>query len=392
MRILIADLDPGSRNNLCSLVEAAGHQAVIALDSQQALELHRTLRCDLVITHWQLPRVNGLALSQLIRQHDRDSVYTWIILLADRLDQEDLDETSAVGIDDLLPTPVRRGELLRRLKVAQRIVLLQQALAGERAELKYANARMAGDLNAAEQAQRALLPHDLHLPGPWKIAWRYRPCQELAGDMLGVERLDEHHLGLHVFDVSGHGVSSAMMAVQVHRHLSVQAGVGSVLLEYRPEGPRIIPPDEVARRLNDLFVRPHSSRFVTLAYAILDLRDGELEIASCAHPSPLILRADGRIDRHDIESHPLGILPTKTLMVTTWQDRLLPGDRLLFTSDGLIEASSPVKEDFTADRLAEVIRQQPDLELALDQAMVAVRDWTGGPPADDQTLLLIERI
>lgn len=391
MRILIAEVDPGFRNILRSLVEEAGHQAVIALDGQQALDQHRSHRCDLLITDWQLPRVDGLALSHLIRKHDGESAYTWIILLTARQDQDDLDESSAAGVDDLLPTPVRRHELLRRLKVARRIVQLQQALAAERAELKYANARMAGDLHAAEQAQRALLPHDLHLPAPWNIAWRYRPCQELAGDLLGVERLDEHHLGLHVFDVSGHGVSSAMMAVQVHRHLSVQAGVGSALLEYRPDGPQMIPPAEVARRLNDLFVRPNSSRFVTLAYAILDLRDGSLDLVSCAHPSPLILRADGRIDRHDIESHPLGILPTKSLIITTWRDRLFPGDRLLFTSDGLIEAANLAKEDFTVDRLADVIRHQPDLELALDQALAAVRDWTNGPPADDQTLLLISR-
>jgi sigma-B regulation protein RsbU (phosphoserine phosphatase) len=85
------------------------------------------------------------------------------------------------------------------------------------AEISRINAHMVRDLKAAAKVQRSLLPaDDVEIPGT-TIAWRYVPCQGLAGDFLNVFPLDEEHVGLFVVDVSGHGVPSSLMAVTVGR-------------------------------------------------------------------------------------------------------------------------------------------------------------------------------
>ena len=95
-------------------------------------------------------------------------------------------------------------------------------------ELSAVNERMRQDLQAAVKVQESLLPVQLPRIEGLDFAWLYRPCDQLGGDTLNLYRLDENHLGFYVLDVSGHGVSSALLAVQVSRFLSPLIAAGSL--------------------------------------------------------------------------------------------------------------------------------------------------------------------
>ena len=124
-----------------------------------------------------------------------------------------------------------------------------------------------------------------------EFAWSYQPCDELAGDGLNIIPLGDGQVGLYILDVSGHGVSSALLSVTLSRLLSPPSdrvfdpdpGAG------RPATGRRHAPREVADRLNRLFpFEPATEQFATLIYGVLDVATGEFRHVSAGHPGPYI--------------------------------------------------------------------------------------------------------
>jgi DNA-binding NarL/FixJ family response regulator len=87
-------------------------------------------------------------------------------------------------------------------------------------ELRRANARYHSDLKAATLVQQSLLPSEPPEGGDLEWAWSFTPASELAGDIYNCFDIDEDTVGCYLVDVSGHGVSAALLAVQVSRVLT----------------------------------------------------------------------------------------------------------------------------------------------------------------------------
>jgi PAS domain S-box-containing protein len=87
-------------------------------------------------------------------------------------------------------------------------------------KLAATNARLKRDLRAAARVQQALLPAALPDTPPVRLAWAFRACEELAGDLLNIFLLDERHVGLYLLDVSGHGVAASLLSVAVSHSLT----------------------------------------------------------------------------------------------------------------------------------------------------------------------------
>ena len=133
-------------------------------------------------------------------------------------------------------------------------------------------------------------------------------------------------------------------------------------------------------------------------YGVLDLRSHRLSFVSCAHPAPLVLHADGTCESADVSAHPIGMFAPGQAKFFTWEVRLVPGDRVLFVSDGVLEAPRNEPNDayapFGDERLEAVWRHSRALpfEDALSSVMDALAAWRGtGRIADDITILGLER-
>ena len=107
----------------------------------------------------------------------------------------------------------KNGELIRanqELSQSKDILARQnETLETLNSQLEIANERMMRDLNAAARIQQSLLPSGDVNSDSLNIAWRYIPCDELAGDFLNFFPLGDDHMALYVVDVSGHGVASS---------------------------------------------------------------------------------------------------------------------------------------------------------------------------------------
>jgi len=262
------------------------------------------------------------------------------------------------------------------------------------AEISRINSQMVRDLEAAAKVQRSLLPADQVALPSLDVAWRYVPCQSLAGDFLNVFPLDEERVGLFVVDVSGHGVPSSLMAVTVGRFLTPKVADSSLLVRQAADGRVVVAsPAEVATQLNKLFQADEfSGLYFTMLYGVLHLPSGRLDYVSGGHPALVrIPAAGGPPEFHGAEGFPIAFVPDVQYEQKSLQ--LEPGDRIYLYSDGVPEAMDKDREPYGEEQMAACIaggRGGP-LGGSVAALLEAVEIWCRPEgPLDDVTILGVE--
>ena len=205
------------------------------------------------------------------------------------------------------------------------------------AELESTHRRMKADLEAAAVVQRSLLPRVPDIPSV-RIAYSFEPSEELGGDILNVFRIGEHHLGLFVLDVSGHGVEAALLSVALNQLLLPASGDASP--ESSPANGQLaaaLLPKTVAERLNQTFqMSVRLTQYFTLIYGVLDLRDGRFRYVSTGHPGPIYVPKNGAARALTVPGFPIGFVEDPDYEEQSIE--LCAGDRLYLYSDGITEA------------------------------------------------------
>jgi sigma-B regulation protein RsbU (phosphoserine phosphatase) len=284
-------------------------------------------------------------------------------------------------------------ELHARVETHLKLRQLQVELEKTNARLARINSRMSNDLNAAAKIQRTFLPRESPKVAGLQFAWSYRPCDELAGDGLNIIPLGGGRVGMYILDVSGHGVSSALLSVTLSRLLSPPSEPSSILTRDRPvlEGLDVTRPAEVADLLNRLFPFDTATvQFATLMYGVLDAATGDFRYVSAGHPGPLHLPVGGPPVILESPGFPIGIADE------AYDERvfkLAPGDRLYLYSDGLPEAMNSSGELFGNARLLEAIGRgrTKSLEEGIATLLEEIVEWqVGESPKDDISLLTVE--
>jgi sigma-B regulation protein RsbU (phosphoserine phosphatase) len=398
--LLVVDDDASNRALLRHSLEARGFAVTDAPDGVRALELIGEQHFDLVLLDVLMPRLSGLEVLKNLRQ--TYSVTDLPVIMATAKDQStDVVEALRLGANDYVTKPFDFPVVLARVETqwslkrsVDRISSLEQSLAQQNAELAEVNRRMRYDLEAAARVQQALLPAALpHLPGVC-FAWEFRPCTELAGDLLNVIALDERRVGLYVLDVVGHGVKAALLAVMVSRVL------GRLLSDAKPGQPaeRLLgsyplSPAEVAAHLNGEFPwNEGTQQFFTLLYGVLDRDTGEFRFVSAGHPGPLYLPKGTEARVLQVSGSPIG------LGDGNYEEHSLilgEGDRLYLYSDGLLDVMDADDKRFGMDGLRAALeegRTKP-LRDGLANLMQRLGEWCGRPTLlDDISILAAEVI
>jgi sigma-B regulation protein RsbU (phosphoserine phosphatase) len=268
-------------------------------------------------------------------------------------------------------------------------------------ELKQANraltdayVRIKQDLAAAAAVQHQLLPSRLPARKEVGFAWKYDPCEELAGDILNVLEFDANRIGLYLLDVSGHGVQAALLSSALSNLLTATPRAGSVLCECSPDdgSVEVISPAEVAARLNHRFpMSMETGQFFTIHYGVLYLPHMEYRCISAGHPAPIVVHKSGDSTVADVQTGPaIGLLDEGVPYVETTL-KLGRGDRLVTYSDGVVEAIGG-EQEFGRSGLLHALEESRSsaLDGALQSVIDAVRHLTGGVHQDDVSLLGFE--
>jgi sigma-B regulation protein RsbU (phosphoserine phosphatase) len=386
MRILIAEDERITRRSLQRQLEGWGHDIIAAEDGAEAWSQFQQQQFDIVITDWDMPRMDGRQLIEHIRGGSQSS-YAYLIMLTGRSEKSDL-------ITGMEAKPFDRNELRVRLNAGERIIQLERKLAAHNRALSEANTRMKRDLDAAAAMQRDLLPKELPDTLSTNFAWHYEPCDELGGDILNVLPLDGRHVAMYLLDVSGHGVPAALLSVTLSQVLTTRDPRSSILLTHDGDvvAPGVRPPRDVAERLNRQFpMAAQRNRYFTMAYAVLDADTGFLRYAVAGHPSPILVRKGRRPDQLTGGSYPIGIVEGAEFEECSIQ--LEPGDRLYFYSDGITEAANGENVMLQPEGFIQLIERTrgSSLSESLITCIEELKRWCDPATfADDISVLALE--
>jgi sigma-B regulation protein RsbU (phosphoserine phosphatase) len=276
----------------------------------------------------------------------------------------------------------------------EQLTVWNQKLEELNGQLETANGRMSRDLNAAAKVQQSLLPATTPETSNALFAWKYLPCDELAGDFLNVFPLGDKHIAAFVVDVSGHGVASSLLSVTIGRLLTPHVTSSSLLLK-SVEGsdePRVVPPLEVAQELNRRFqMAEQNGLYFTLAYGILNIETLEFRHVLAGHPPIVHVSKSGSLT--PLENWGMAIGWVDELECSEHVIQLQRGDRLYLYSDGVPEAMNAESKQFGNKQMLEVMelgRRQPLNDSVMLLLDVVQRWGTDGSLKDDVSILGME--
>ncbi|MGY5957130.1 SpoIIE family protein phosphatase [Kosakonia sp. BK9b] len=392
--VLIVDDSLVYRRLLVNLLSQWGYRVSEAENGEDALAIMTHTPVSMVISDWEMPVMDGLALCRAIRDIEYGH-YVYLILLTARESADDITAGFDAGVDDFLSKPVNQSELRARLHAGARILALEASLAAHNLRLSEALTQIEQDMQVAARLQLSVLPaHQLHYQG-YFVDWMFLPSAWVSGDIFHVFPLDDH-LGFYFVDVAGHGVSAAMLSLAVARQFLQGRVVERFLFD---EQGNVTSPARVVSILNDRFCNEETDivSYFTMVYGVIDPRDGSGTLCQAGHPTPFIVTPEGAIRETGSGGAPVGLLANMQ-----WEDTafvLRENERLCLFSDGITECEGPGDEQFGDNRLQNWLQQQrecavEDLLPRFGQHLTAWRnEGREGERTmtDDVSLLIIER-
>lgn len=374
--ILVVDDSRLQRRILAASLKRRGYQITEADSAEAALKACETMRPDLVLSDWMMPGLSGPEFCRSYRELPGDE-YGYFILLTSKNETNDITEGLAAGADDFLTKPVNAGELQARILAGERIVSMQRELSAKNrmitdtlSELQGVYDSIDADLVQAKKIQESLIPDLSRTFGTSRVSLLMKPCGHIGGDLVGMFSPGSNRLGFYSIDVSGHGITSAMMTARLGGYLSSHHFEENVALERRfEEFFALKPPSEVAEILNNrLNADTGIDEYFTMAYAVVDLRSGRVKLVQAGHPHPLLIRANGEHEFVGTGGMPIGLIPSVSFEQVDFY--MQPGDRLLLYSDGITEFEradgSMIEENGLLDLIAGGDGPQCGLEFLND--------------------------
>jgi CheY-like chemotaxis protein len=253
--ILVVDDVSANLQVLSGMLKERGYTVRPVPRGELALRAARKNPPDLILLDINMPEMNGF---EVCRHLKADQALRGIPVIFISALNENLDKVNAFacGGVDYITKPFQMEELHARVETHLKLRRLQVELEETNSRLESINGRMSRDLEAAARIQKTFLPSVTPAVSGLEFAWCYRPCDELAGDALNIIPLGGNRVGLYILDVSGHGVSAALLSVTLSRLLSPPSEPSSILIRNRENLAvtplEVTPPADVADRLNQL--------------------------------------------------------------------------------------------------------------------------------------------
>jgi phosphoserine phosphatase RsbU/P len=237
--------------------------------------------------------------------------------------------------------------------------------------------RLEADVRAAAEIQARLLPAEAPAVPGWGLVGSTRACYTVGGDYYDFER-DGEQLLLALGDVSGKGMGAALLMAVLRAAVRGQWAESELA-------------EAVSRINRTVCQNVPSNKYVTFFLARLEPASGRLRYVNAGHNPPLLLRADGRLERLDEGGMVLGLfdsVPYAEGSVT-----LDSGDVLVIYSDGVTEAWNAADEEFGEAGVARVASEtrHERAETIHTRLLAAVDDYEHGKAADDRTLIVLKR-
>lgn len=397
-RVMVVDDSRMQRRILSAQLSRAGYDVTEAGTAREAIDLCAAALPDIIVSDWMMPGMSGLQLCEEVRGLGQQS-YVYFILLTSRSEKTDVTEGLAAGADDFLTKPVNGDELRARIAAGERILRMERELketnrlvSSTLAELQKLYDSINRDLVEARKLQQSLIRERQRRFGATDVNLLLRPAGHIGGDLVGFFPINAQRIGVFAIDVSGHGITSAMMTARLAGYLSGASPEQNIALIQTASGHfDARRPAEVAAILNRIVIEDmQTDSYFTLAYADVDLVSGVARLVQAGHPHPVLLRANGEVTLIGDGGLPIGLFDHAEFV--DFEITLAPGDKLLLVSDGLTEAVAPDGTQLGGGGIGQMVKSHRHLS---GQALLEALYWEAAAFAaeefdDDVSAALLE--
>ncbi|WP_136443354.1 PP2C family protein-serine/threonine phosphatase [Pacificoceanicola onchidii] len=362
-RVLIVDDSPMQLKIVSSMLARSGFDVLQAKSGLEALEICAQTPPDLVLSDWMMPGMDGLEFCRRFREI-QDETYGYFILLTSKSDKGDVAQGLDAGADDFLTKPVNAHELRARINAGARVVSMERQLSEKNrqiseafSELQSIHEAIDNDLKQARKIQQALVPERVRTFGTSRVSLLLQPCGHVGGDLVGMFAPGLDRMGLYSIDVSGHGITSAMVTARVAGYMSSAFPDQNIALEKRSDQNYLMrEPALTGQMLNErLAADPGVEEYLTMAFVSADLKSGDMQMIQAGHPPPILLRRNGAVEFLGSGGLPIGLVDE--VMYDQVGFKMECGDRLLLYSDGFTEAVMKDGSMLEEEGLADIFRK-----------------------------------
>ena len=320
--------------------------------------------------------------------------------------------TGAVAQLYLATTHVNRGDFSHRIPIKSKDQIA--ALAGsfnlmtasiERLIVEQKEKqRLENEITIAQEVQAQLFPREISQLPNLEVHGFCRPARSVSGDYYDFLHLGSNRMALAVGDVSGKGISAALLMATIHSAVRAYAmegipvlrqaqavGAGTVTASGADLPGAEVSPAVLLSLLNiQLYHSTPMEKYATLFIGMYDGRDRRLTFSNAGHLPPLLLNEKGITRKLDNGGTVVGLFEDVSYEEGSVQ--LRPGEIFLAYSDGVTEPENDFGE-FGERRLIELVHENRDLPLARITEIVtsAVSDWIGGVEQPDDVTLVLAR-
>ncbi len=293
-----------------------------------------------------------------------------------------------IGLMTLGPKKSEEPYTPTDLRVLQSLAT-QTGQALEITELAHSLAREAAqrerndrEMEIAREVQQRLFPQEIPQIAGLSLAGMCRPALGVGGDYYDLIKLDDGRLGLAIGDVSGKGISAALLMA------SLRASLRGMTLDG---------PSDLARMMQKVnrlvYEASANNRYATFFFATYDAATRELRYVNAGHNPPLLVRPGStEILRLDAGGMVVGLLPSADYVEQ--MVKVNPGDLLIAYTDGISEAMTVDDEEWGEQRMlaaADECSQDASAVEVLDAIFRSADEFTAGAPQhDDMTLLIMK--
>jgi sigma-B regulation protein RsbU (phosphoserine phosphatase) len=278
-----------------------------------------------------------------------------------------LDATNTASFRDLTEKNRQLQTAYDELKAAQAQIIEKE--------------RLEQELQVAADIQLSILPDELPQIDGANFGACMLPARQVGGDFYDVFIIDDDHIGVLIGDVADKGVPSALFMARAHALFMAEADIG-------------LASGEVMRLVNRHITRlQKSTQFVTVLYGILDLKTNQFSYTRAGHEPPLIMHADGSVERLPFSpGMAIGLWETIKLDERTIQ--LAHGDTLLLYTDGMTDCRDPEGDLFGLERIKQTMGGLSGLsaDAICDQLVSTLKRHQNGAKQDDDVTLVAVQI
>ncbi len=328
-RILTIDDEDVIRQSFRFILEDAGYEVLEAENGRVGLEILEQEHPDLLLVDLRMPEVDGLQVLARTRQAFPD---TPVVVVSGTGVIADVVEALRLGAWDYLLKPIPNLSVLMHTieKNLERSRLRREKIQYQH-HLEETLDKLRQDEEAGRRIQTKLLPPPACSLGGYALSHLFMPSLSLSGDFVDYFAVNDSCIAFYTADVSGHGVSSALVTVLLKSFMRKH------LENYRAaQDDTILHPDTLLAELNKEILREDLGKHLTLFYGLLKTTDNTLTFANGGQfPHPLLWSA-GKAELIEQKGTAVGLFPQATYQAAV---KTLPKDFLLVIfSDGVLDA------------------------------------------------------